>query len=134
MKVGLIRKNESLFILRIGLAVVFISNALMPFLALDDYTDLVNNSFLGNVFHVYVQTFGIFTGINDLVVACLLIIGKGVRYVAAYASAWIIGVICVFGTMHYLDVLEHVGFLSIAIYLLVASLRPSLRPWIESDI
>ena len=129
MKVGLVSKNESYIILRIGLAVVFISNALMPFLASDDYADLVHNSFLGNILPVNTQTMGIFTAVNDILVACFLVIGKGIRYVAAYASAWIIGVMCVFGSQHYLDVLEHVGFLSIAVYLLIASLRPSLRTW-----
>ena len=134
MKAGLLGKNESFFILRIGLAVVFISNALMPFLASDDYADLIHSSFLANILPVNVQTFGLFTAVNDLIVACLLVSGKGGKYVAAYASAWIIGVICVFGTHRYLDILEHIGFLSIAMYLLIANLRPSLLSRLESEV
>ena len=121
MQTKLIIKNDPTIILRIGLALVFISNFLMPFLAPYDYADLVNHSFLGQIFHVNSQTFGIFTGINDAIVGSLLILGLCTRYVTAYACFWIVGVMTVYGTGRYLDVLEHVGFLSIAVYLLIVS-------------
>ena len=116
-----IDKSNSTAIIRIGLAIVFISNALMPFLASDDYIDLVNHSFLVQLFHVNPQTFGMFTGLNDATVALLLILGWHTRYVGAYAFFWIIGVMTIYGIGHYLDVLEHIGFLSMSMYLLIAT-------------
>ncbi len=104
------------FLIRIGLACVFLANSLTAFLAPSEFQDLVSNSFVPTIVPVSAAAFVTFIGVNDLVVAILLFAGWRTSYVAKYATAWLIGVIAVIGAFS-LDALEHLGFLFMAIAL-----------------
>jgi uncharacterized membrane protein len=102
------------FLLRLGLACAFLANSLTAFFSPEEFKDLVSGSFLVKILPVSVSAFIIFIGINDLVLAILLLVGWKVSKVAIWASIWIIGVILVSGLVSF-NALEHVAFLSLAV-------------------
>ncbi len=109
------------FIIRIGLGLVFLANSYTAFISPDELNGLISESFLASL-PVNLDLLIRFIGVSDGIVAVLLLIGKGQKYVAAYASFWIMGVMTVIGIKEPADFLEHFGFLSIAIYLMLNKL------------
>lgn len=105
------------FLIRIGLALAFLANALTAFFAPAEFTDLISGSFVANILPVAVKTFVVMIGVNDLIVALLLFFGISVRRTAIWAAIWIIGVMIVRGAP--LDILEEFGFLFMAISLIL---------------
>lgn len=98
------------FLIRIGLGIIFIANALVAFFAPAEFIELIKNSFIANLLPISPETFvGVVIGLNDAVVGLLLIGGFATRRVAIWATAWLVGVIVVIGSP--LDVLEHSGLL-----------------------
>lgn len=109
------------FLIRIGLACVFLANSLTAFLTPDEFQELVSGSFVAGILgslSISVAAFVTFIGVNDLVVAILLVLGWRTTYVARYATAWMLGVIFVIGALS-LDALEHLGFLAMTVVLAV---------------
>ena len=104
------------FVVRIGLACVFLALSLTAFTAPDEATEIVSNSFWPQILPLDVSTMVNLIGINDMIVAILLFIGWRTSRVAIWATIWIIGVIFMIGVFS-LDALEHLAFLSIAIAL-----------------
>ncbi len=104
------------FLIRVGLACVFLANSLTAFFSPAEFQDLVSGSFLAGLLPVGADTFVNFIGINDFLVAMLLFVGWNTSRVAAWATVWLIGVIAVIGVVS-LDALEHLGFLAMAIAL-----------------
>jgi len=102
------------FLLRFGLACAFLVNSLAAFLSPDDFKDTISGSFVLKILPVSAAAFVTFIGVNDLLVAILLLAGWKVSKVAIWASIWIIGVILV-GGIWSLDALEHLAFLSLAV-------------------
>ncbi len=106
------------FLIRFGLGVIFIANALTAFFAPVEFLELIKNSFAINLLPIRPELFvPIVIGINDSIVGLLLISGFATRRVAVWATVWLIGVMIVIGNP--LDVLEHSGllFLSVALVL-----------------
>ena len=106
------------FVIRVGLACVFLTNSIMAFVEPSEFQDLISGSFFASILPVSVATFVTFIGVNDFIVAALLFLGWRTSYVATYATAWMVGVIAVIGAVT-LDALEHLGFLSMALALAV---------------
>lgn len=104
------------FLIRVGLACVFLSQSITAFFAPSEFQDLVSQSFVSGLLPVSVPTFVVFIGINDFLVAALLFLGWKTSRVATYATAWLVGVILVIGIVS-LDALEHLGFLAMSIAL-----------------
>ena len=104
------------FLIRLGLACVFLTNSLTAFLSPGEFQELVSGSFLAGLLPVSVASFVLFIGINDLVVALLLLSGWRFSKVAIWAALWMVGVILVVGAFS-LDALEHLAFLFMAIAL-----------------
>jgi hypothetical protein len=104
------------FIIRIGLACVFLANSLTAFLAPSEFQDLISGSFVAGLLPISVASFVTVVGLNDLTVALLLLSGWRTSRVATYATAWITGVVLVIGVIS-LDALEHLGFIAMAISL-----------------
>jgi uncharacterized membrane protein len=102
------------FLLRLGLACAFLANSLTAFFSPEEFKDLISGSFVAKILPVSVSAFIIFIGVNDLVVAILLLVGWKISKVAIWASIWIIGVILVSGLIS-LNALEHVAFLSLSV-------------------
>jgi hypothetical protein len=106
------------YIVRIGLACVFLANSLTAFLAPSEFQDLVSQSFLAGLLPISAASFVVFIGFNDGLVALVLLTGWHTARVAAYASLWFVGVILVIGAVS-LDALEHLGFLAMSIALVM---------------
>lgn len=104
------------FLIRIGLACVFLANSLTAFLMPGEFQDLISNSFVAGLLPMSVASFVTFIGFNDLAVAALLFLGWRTSRVAAYAAAWLTGVVFIIGAFT-LDALEHLGFIAMALTL-----------------
>ena len=104
-------------LVRIGLGLIFLANAYIAFVTPDDFTKLIGESFLATLLPVSADLFVRFIGVSDGLVALLLFIGKGQKYVAAYASLWLVGVMVTIGIKEPADMIEHAGILSVALYL-----------------
>lgn len=116
-------KEVKLEIIRIGLGLVFLANSYTAFTMPHEFVDLISESFLANVLSQNTDIFVRFIGISDGLVAILLFLGALRKYVAIYASLWLIGVMSVAGVSDLPGLLEHLGFLSMAIYLILNSQR-----------
>lgn len=114
-------QKYSTLLIRVGLGLVFLANSYTAIFSPDDFSKLIGESFLANLLPVGIDIFVKFIGISDGLVAILLLIGKEQKYIAGYATLWIIGVLAVIGVKEPGDFLEHFGFLSMAVYLLVNS-------------
>lgn len=104
------------FLIRVGLACVFLANSLTAFFAPAEFQDLISNSFIAAFLPVSVATFVTCIGVNDFTVATLLFLGWNTSRVAMYATAWLVGVILVIGVISF-DALEHLGFIAMAVVL-----------------
>ena len=107
------------FVIRIGLACVFLANSLTAFFTPSEFQDLVTNSFVAGLLPlvgISVSTFVTLVGCHDMTIALLLFVGWRTAWVAAYATAWFTAVICVIGVVT-LDALEHLGFIAMALSL-----------------
>lgn len=112
-------RKYSTSVIRIGLGLVFLANSYSAFVSPDEFNRLLSESFLVSLLPVSLDLFIKFIGVSDGMVAALLLIGKGQKYVAVYASFWIMGVMAVIGAKEPADLLEHFGDLSMAIYLVL---------------
>lgn len=99
-------------IVSIGLGLVFLTMSLTAFFSPQEFTDLINDSFLPNVIPLSAATFMIIIGISDLVVALSLIFGKFQKYILVWAMLWLVAVIVI--NIDFFNFLEHFGFLVIA--------------------
>ena len=109
---------SSLF-LRTGLACAFLANSLEAFFSPDDFVKLLNGSFMVHLLPVRVPLFVHFIAFSDALVCLLLVLGVYTEDVAVYAGLWLIGVMMTFGIHDYGDILEHLAFFSIAVYLML---------------
>jgi len=98
------------FLIRFGLGVIFIANALTAFFDPSGFVEIIKNSFAINLLPIRPELFvPIVIGINDSIVGLLLIFGFANRRVALWATIWLIGVMIVIGNPF--DILEHSGLL-----------------------
>lgn len=108
-------RTKPITLIRIGLGLVFLANALTAFFAPSEFIELTEKSFLINILPVSASAFVVGIGINDTLVAILLFLNLGKRSVAMWATIWLVGVMIVRGTP--LNILEESGFLFMAIAL-----------------
>jgi uncharacterized membrane protein YphA (DoxX/SURF4 family) len=105
-------------IIRYGLGIIFIANALVAFFAPAEFIEIIENFFIINFLPIRPEVFvPIIIGLNDIVVGLLLIVGFATRRVAIWATIWLIGVMITIGSPF--DVLEHVGILFMSIALAI---------------
>lgn len=105
-------------IIRYGLGLIFIANALVAFFAPNEFIEIIKNSFIANLFPISSETFvGIIIGFNDAIVGLLLISGFATRRVAIWATIWLIGVMITIGNPF--DILEHIGILFMSVALAI---------------
>lgn len=106
------------FLIRFGLGIVFLANALVAFFAPSEFIELIKNSFFVNILPISPEAFvPIVIGLNDSIVALLLITGIATRRVALWSILWLVGVMIVIGSPF--DVLEHSGLLFMALALVL---------------
>ncbi len=98
------------FLIRLGLGIIFIANALVALFAPTEFIELIKNSFVVNLLPIRPEVFvPIVIGLNDSIVGLLLISGFATRRVAMWATLWLVGVMIVIASPF--DVLEHSGLL-----------------------
>ena len=98
------------FLIRFGLGIIFITNALVAFFAPTEFIELIKNSFITNLLPISPGKFVLIViGLNDSIVGLLLISGFATRRVAGWTMVWLVGVMVVIGNP--LDILEHSGLL-----------------------
>ncbi len=105
------------FLIRIGLALVFLANSLAAFFAPQEIGEIIERAFFAGIVPVSTGTFAMIIGVNDALVAMLLFGGVKVRIVAVWAALWIVGVMAARAAP--LDILEESGFLAMALALAV---------------
>lgn len=106
------------YLIRFGLGVIFIANALTAIFAPNEFIELIKNSFVSTLLPMRPEIFvWAVIGLNDLIVGLLLISGFATRRVALWAIVWLIGVIAVVGDLF--GTIEHLGLLLIALALAV---------------
>ena len=109
------------FLIRFGLGIIFIANALVAFFAPAEFIELIENSFVVNLLPIRPEVFvPIVIGLNDSIVGLLLISGFATRRVAVWATLWLVGVIVVIGIGNPFDVLEHSGLLFMSLALILS--------------
>lgn len=111
--------QRSLFIIRLGLSLVFLAKSFTAFTAPEEFVHIIEESFLGASFPIDPELFVKFIGFNDVLVALLLLFGKGLKFVASYAGLWITGVMVMIGFNEPAHLLEHFGFLAMAAILTI---------------
>lgn len=105
------------FLIRFGLGVIFIANALMALFAPTEFIELIKNSFVVNILPIRPEIFvGIVIVLNDSLVGLFLLSGLATRRVAAWATLWLIGVMVVISSPF--DALEHFGLLFMSVALI----------------
>ena len=106
------------FLIRSGLGVIFVANALTALFAPAEFIELIENSFVGNFLPISPELFvPIVIGLNDSIVGVLLISGIATRRVAVWATLWLVGVMVVIGEPF--DMLEHAGLLFMSVALIL---------------
>lgn len=104
------------FLIRLGLGIIFIANALAAFFAPSEFIELIKNSFVINFLPVSPETFvGVGIALNDFLIGVLLISGIATRFIAVWAMAWLVGAMVVIGIQ--LDALEDFGLFIISVSL-----------------
>jgi len=108
------------FVLRIGLALVFLANGLGAFFHGEDMQGLISGSSLSHILPISVATLVIFVGIHDTLMFLLLLFWrKYEKYLFAWAMIWLVIVMFVIGEP--LDIIEHLGFFAMALALFMNS-------------
>lgn len=106
------------FLLRFGLGIVFLANALAAFFAPSEFIELIRNSFVVHLLPIRPEIFvPLVIGLNDGIVALLLFFGIATRRVGMWVFVWLIGVMVIIATPF--DVLEHSGLLFMALALIL---------------
>lgn len=106
------------YIIRYGLGLIFIANALVAFFAPTEFVEIIENSFIANLLPISPEVFvGIIIGFNDAIVGLLLISGFATRRVAIWATIWLVGVMITIGSPF--DILEHIGILFMSVALAI---------------
>ena len=105
-------------IIRYGLGLIFIANAMVAFFAPAEFVEIIKSSFVANLLPISPETFvGIIIGFNDAIVGLFLINGFATRRVAIWATIWLIGVMIAIGNPF--DILEHIGILFMSFALII---------------
>jgi len=109
--------KKSVTILRIGLACVFLANALIAYFSPQEFKELIEGSFLVNLFPMISSSLLVtLILINDSLLALIFLFNlKFIKYALIWASIWLVTVILVIWEP--IDALEHLGFLAMSIAL-----------------
>lgn len=107
--------KNSYKIIRIGFALVFLANGLTAFFAPQEFKELLEVSFVSRILPIPISVFLLIIGINDLFMSGLILFNRYQKYIFGWAILWLIGVMIIVARP--LDILEHLGFFSMALVL-----------------
>lgn len=107
-------KNKSILLIQIGLAAVFLANALTAVFNPGEFTEIIEGSFLGALIPSGIALTII--AINDALMTLLILFSKkGRQFIFGWAVIWIVVVLIAIGEP--LDMLEESAFLFMALAL-----------------
>ncbi|MFI5205832.1 MAG: hypothetical protein ACHQVK_02735, partial [Candidatus Paceibacterales bacterium] len=115
-------------ILRLGLGLVFLANAWVAWFSPQEFQELITGSvILNHLPAISVSVMTIIIGINDSLLALIFLFNfkPAMKNALAWAMIWLIAVMLVI--LEPVDILEHLGFFSIALALFV-NLKQSSQP------
>lgn len=107
-----------LTIIRIGLGIVFLANALTAIFEPTQFTELLDTSFIGGILPISAAALTKLIALNDTIVAILLLTSHGGRRLYVWAALWIAGALAIIGKP--LAMLEETGLLAMALALITA--------------
>lgn len=116
-----IREIHPLTIVRMGLGLVFLANALLAIFKPEEFIELLDASFVSGVLPISAAALTKLIALNDAVVAILLLTGRGGRRLYLWAALWIAGALAIIGKP--LDILGEVGTLAMAVALIISKKR-----------
>lgn len=103
-------------IIRIGLGLVFLANALTAIFEPEEFIELLDASFVSGILPISAAALTKLIAVNDAVVATLLLAARGGRRLYIWSALWIAGALIIIGNP--LDMLEEAGLLAMASALL----------------
>lgn len=106
-------------IIRIGLGIVFLANALTAIFKPEEFIELLDASVVSGLLPFSAIAFTKLIAINDTIVAILLLTGRGGRRLYVWSALWIAGALAIIGKP--LDILEETGLLAMASALLYSA-------------
>lgn len=107
-----------LVIIRLGLGLVFLANALTAIFEPNEFIELIESSWANSLLPVSAAALTKLIAVNDTIVALLLLTGWGGRRLYIWSALWIVGALAIIGRP--LDMLEETGLLAMAAALIVA--------------
>jgi len=106
------------FLIRLGIGIIFISHSLAAVFDPGEFVELLEGSFISSLLPMSPETFVSFiVSLNDGIVGLLLISGFASRYVAMWATLWLVGVMIVIGFSF--EMVEHLGLILITMALIL---------------
>jgi len=114
------------FIFRLGLSIFFLTNSLAAWFSPDEFLELLKTNLLASAianppFWIYV------IGINDALLFLFILSGRWRKYIAVWASLWIILVMYVTVPEGAIEFIEHIGILALISYYYFAFQRVSAK-------
>ncbi|OHA25649.1 MAG: hypothetical protein A3C79_01300 [Candidatus Taylorbacteria bacterium RIFCSPHIGHO2_02_FULL_45_28] len=107
-------KNKTILLIQTGLAAVFLANALTAIFNPGEFTEIIENSFIGAVIPTGIAL--VIIAVNDGLMTLLILFSKKWRPpIFGWAVIWIAVVLIAIGEP--LDILEESGFLFMALAL-----------------
>lgn len=107
-----------LVIIRLGLGLVFLANALTAIFEPKEFTELLDASLVSGILPISAATLIKLIALNDTVVAILLLTGRGGRRLYMWAALWIAGAMAIIGKP--LEILGEAGLLAMAVALIIS--------------
>jgi len=103
-------------LLRIGLGLIFLANALTAWFSPEEFKDLVSSSFLTqHLSFISSSAFLLIIGISDSLLALIFLfnIKAVIKYALIWAVIWLVGVMLVIWEP--IGIIEHLGYFAIAL-------------------
>lgn len=101
------REIRPLAIIKVGLGLVFLANALTAIFEPERFIELLDASFIGGIMPISASALTKLIAINDMIVAILLLVGRGGRRLYIGSALWIAGALVIIGRP--LGILEKQG-------------------------
>ena len=120
--VTLFKKVDTNLFFRLGLSGIFLASSLTAWLAPIEFIELLEHNQLTSAI-ANPEQLVLFIGFSDFLLFGLILLGKWRKWVAAWASLWLLIVIYVTG-FRTPEFIEHLAILSLVAYHYLSSVMP----------
>lgn len=112
------RRPSAATVIRIGLGLVFLANALTAIFTPNEFIEILEGSSIGSILPFSAEVITKLIAVNDTLVAALLLFGIGRKWLYVWAGLWILGVMAIIGKP--VEILEETGLLAVALALFIS--------------